>query len=98
VTAVQSLGEVIRQRQVLALSDERDLWRAFAIELANESYATGYADGQAAEQRKQDRAWAAQPLASLAAGPPLAELRALRADHGRLCRCPEHRAGTGRAA
>ena len=46
---------------VIALSDERDLWQRRLLEAQRAAYRAGYADGRADAQRDADRAWAARP-------------------------------------
>jgi hypothetical protein len=46
---------------VVALSDERDLWQRRLLEAQRAAYRAGYADGRADAQRDADRAWAARP-------------------------------------
>lgn len=86
-----SLGQIIRQRQLLELSDERDQWQRLVIQMAREAYAAGYADGQAGERFRQDRAWEARLPVPYKPGPTFAELEARRGDTARtkargLCR------------
>ena len=81
----QTLAQSIRQRQVLALSDERDQWQQLLIQVARESYVAGYADGQAGERHEQDRVWAARLPVPFAIGPTFAELE-------------DRRGGTARSA
>jgi hypothetical protein len=78
--------------ELLALSDERDQWHQYAMTLGRWMYGVGYADGQRDQAREDNRAFAAAPVsAAVAEGPTAAELAARRADHGPMCRCPEHR-------
>lgn len=77
---------------MLALSDERDEWQAYALALAEQMYREGFADGQRAEQRRADVAFAAvRPAPPVAGGLTHAELTALRTPHGPDCSCAEHR-------
>lgn len=96
IKAVMLPGETPGQRdafvsQVLALSDERDQWLARIEAAARAAYLQGFADGQAAAARADDLAWAAAPLFHVKQGLTQAELAQLRASHGALCRCTEHR-------
>lgn len=62
----------------LALSDERDLWHRYAMDLARWMYEIGYSEGRADEARKADQAWAAAPVPRFRNEPTLAELELLR--------------------
>lgn len=64
--------------QILALSDERALWQKFALDLARDAYAAGFADGEAAERFRASRAWAGQLVQRVVDGIPLAELERRR--------------------
>lgn len=76
--------------ELLALSNERDQWQAYALALGRWMYRAGYEDGKRDQAREDNRAFAAAPPPHpLPDGPTVEELAARRADHGWMCVCRE---------
>lgn len=80
--------------ELLALSDERDLWGSRLLDTERTAYVLGHADGRADERREADRAWAARPRQRVRDGDALADVEAARWHLCcRPCRLAGHRAG-----
>jgi hypothetical protein len=80
--------------ELIALSNERDKWMARIDAAGREGYHAGFADGQAAERRRADAEWAAQPPPAFDPdAPTLAELELRRWGPGGRLRFADPRPG-----
>jgi hypothetical protein len=59
--------------EFLSLSDERDLWHRYLVNVGREAYEAGYRDGRADQAAADDRQWAAMPPLRVAIVPSWVE-------------------------